>query len=109
MPVSLELVVLLVGLAIWCSLYALILHWIRPWYNRHNLTALTVILGNLWIIAAMFIAAAIGIIPPRAAVLLFLFNAAAGTPILIWQFWDYSIRKNKSIVRNGNTEDGTEN
>lgn len=75
------------GMFVWCSGYAYLLSRppVRTWYHEHNATALTVVIGNTFIVAGMFIAALVELIPLEAALLHLALEIAAGLPILLWQ------------------------
>lgn len=75
------------GLLVAASVYTYILSRpnVRTWYASHNLTDITVVLGNSLIILGGAGLAAVGAIPWSAAGLFAILFVVAGLPILIWQ------------------------
>jgi hypothetical protein len=88
----------------WCILYAVFLNWkpIYTFYTSKKLTFLTVVVGNVWILAALWYLESHGV--PLSARLVFYTFVAAGLPIIFWQL--LQIAHEKGMLRSDRLRNG---
>lgn len=90
------------GLMVWCSGYAWILS--RPAVQKRYVpdwTAATVVGGFVWVDMAMAALAARGHLSWETIAALFILEAAAGIPIVVWQYLQYRERVRLRARYNG--------
>lgn len=83
-----SLIAVLIGLFVWCALYArvLALPAIHGWYAKNNKTWVVVVVGWIWILIALGVLVVLDVFDGRDLGIVILCCAAAGAPIIIWQY-----------------------
>lgn len=89
-----------VGLAVVCTLYALILQRIHDIYTPDYIWV-TVVIGNLFIGLALLALCQIGVLPIAAFWHLVGLNVAGGMPIIAWQLWQHTTRTQERNTKRG--------
>lgn len=89
---DLIIVLIVLGLAVTTSLYALILHHIQDKYLPDH-TDVTVIIGEMLIGVALGLLCVFGVLPWSSAGYFILLQMAGGVPILIWQHLERIARR----------------
>lgn len=82
-PDGLKLILVLAVLFIVCTIYAIVLDRHPHWYLPRNRTWITVVIGNSFIVLAQVALYWWGITLTPS--IIFLTNATAGAPIIVWQ------------------------
>ena len=73
------------ALFVGCSLYAVALHYLRPWYIKHNKTWFVLVLGVVFVLAALAVLIPFGIVDRFSWSLFVLGFCVAGSPIVVGQ------------------------